>query len=220
MNGAQDLGGMMGFGPVRPEANEPTFHADWERRAFAITLAMGATASWNLDMSRAMRESLPPPLYLAASYYEIWLLGLAKLLAERNLVTANDRAAGRAVDPPMPIARVLRAADVDAVLARGASTERSAPAPALFAVGARVRARNMHPVGHTRLPRYVRGRIGTIAQVHGVHVFPDTHAGGEGEHPQWVYAVAFPARELWGEAADPTVSVSVDCWESYLEPAA
>lgn len=219
MNGAQDMGGMHGFGPVVPEPNEPWFHADWERRALALTLAMGATGSWNIDMSRSARESLPPGEYLAKSYYEIWIAGLEKLMATRGLVTADEIAAGHMLHPAKPVARVLKAADVPAVLARGSSTEREATAPARFAVGDRVRTKNMHPTAHTRLPRYVRGHAGTIEIVHGAHIFADSHAVDGTENPQWLYTVRFDGRELWGESADPTVKVSVDAWEPYLEPA-
>jgi nitrile hydratase len=219
LNGAQDMGGMMGFGPVVPETDEPVFHAGWERRAFALTLAMAAAGGWNIDQSRAARESLHPAHYLAKSYYEIWLAGLEKLMAERGLVAADEIAAGRALHPAKPVARVLTPEGVPATLRKGGPSQRPATAPQRFQVGQRVRARNMHPPGHTRLPRYVRGHVGCIAHVHGAHVFPDANAAGLGEAPQWLYTVRFAAPELWGEAADPTVSVSVDAWESYLEAA-
>jgi nitrile hydratase subunit beta len=219
MNGAQDMGGMMGFGPVMPEKDEPTFHAAWEGRAFALTLAMGGTGSWNLDQSRSARESLNPAQYLAKSYYELWIAGLEKLMAERGLVTPDEIAAGKALTPPKPVARVLSVDNVPATLRKGGPASRPATAPQGFQVGQRVRARNMHPAGHTRLPRYVRGHAGQITHVHGAHVFPDANAAGRGESPQWLYTVRFGAQELWGEAADPRGSVSVDAWESYLEPA-
>lgn len=217
MNGAQDMGGMHGFGPVTPEPNEPVFHAEWERRVLALTLAMGATGEWNLDMSRAARESLPPAEYLAKSYYELWLAGLERLIAARGLVAPQEIAAGRSLGPPSPLKRVLAAADVAKGLARGAATERPANAPARFVVGERVRARNMHPKTHTRLPRYVRGHLGIIERLHGCHVFPDSHAIGAGENPQWLYTVRFDGPELWGADADPSLKVSVDAWEPYLE---
>ncbi|HEU0060312.1 MAG TPA: nitrile hydratase subunit beta [Hyphomicrobiaceae bacterium] len=217
MNGAQDMGGMMGFGPVVAEQDEPVFHAAWERRAFALTLAMAGPGGWNIDQSRAARESLHPAQYLAKSYYEIWLAGLEKLMAERGLITAEEIAAGASLEPGKPVTRVLAAARVESVLARGRPTERAALTPAGFQVGERVRARNLHPTGHTRLPRYVRGHVGRVTHVHGAHVLPDAHAAGLGEDPQWLYTVRFAAQELWGEAADRTASVAVDAWESYLE---
>jgi nitrile hydratase len=220
MNGAQDMGGMHGFGRVELEADEPVFHADWERRAFALTVAMGATGEWNLDASRFARENMPPGDYLASTYYEIWEAGLERLLAERGLVEPGEIASGKALAPTRPVRRVLAGADVPAAMASGGSTTREPPREAGFAVGARVRARTINPRTHTRLPRYVRGHLGTVVAVHGAHVFPDVHATGGGEDPQWLYTVRFEARELWGEQADPTVAVSVDAWEPYLEPAA
>ncbi|HEX2553566.1 MAG TPA: nitrile hydratase subunit beta [Microvirga sp.] len=219
MNGAQDLGGMMGFGAIAPERDEPWFHAPWERRAMGVTIAMGATGAWNIDMSRHARETLPPAEYLSASYYEIWTKGVEKLVVKAGLVSEEELRLGKALTPPAPVRRVLKAEDVPAVLARGGPTEREAAQPARFRAGDRVRTRNMHPTGHTRLPRYARGRTGVIERVHGVHVFPDTNAHGEGENPQWLYTVRFSGREVWGEEADPTLVVSVDAWESYLEPA-
>ena len=219
MNGAHDLGGMMGFGRVDVEADEPWFHAPWERRAFGVTLAMGFTGSWNIDMSRHARESLPPGEYLASSYYDIWTRGVEKLVVQTGLVSAEELAVGQALVEPVRVKRVVTADEVAATLARGGPAERQPETPARFAVGDRVVTRNMHPKGHTRLPRYARAKQGVVERVHGVHVFPDTNAHREGENPQWLYSVRFSGRELWGEEADPTLVVSVDAWESYLEPA-
>lgn len=219
MNGAQDMGGQMGFGPVVPEPNEPPFHAEWEKRALAVTLACGAMGHWSIDASRHARETLPPLEYLGSSYYEIWIKALEKLLQAEGFVSADELRAGRALVPPLRPERVLRAAEVGEALARGSPTERPATQQARFAVGDLVRTANEHPAGHTRVPRYARGRVGRIARVHGVHVFPETSAHGLGEHPQWLYTVAFDGRELWGRAADPGLTVSIDAWESTLEPA-
>ncbi|MDF3839090.1 nitrile hydratase subunit beta [Cupriavidus basilensis] len=216
MNGAQDLGGMQGFGPVRPEPGEAPFHAEWERRVLALTLAMGAVGKWNIDTSRAARESLPPAQYLGSSYYEIWFEGLKALLLKSGLASAEEIAGGRSATAPVALARVLAAEQVGPALARGTPSARPAPGEARFRVGDPVRARQMHPAGHTRLPRYCRGRQGEIVAVHGAHVFPDASAAGAGEQPQWLYTVRFAATELWG--ADTTAdSVNVDCWEPYLE---
>jgi nitrile hydratase beta subunit len=219
MNGAQDLGGQMGFGPVAPEADEPPFHAEWERRALAVTLACGAMGHWSIDSSRHARETLHPVDYLTSSYYEIWIKALEKLLAREGFVSAEELRAGRALAPARTPNRVLRADEVAAALARGSPSERDATAPARFAVGDRVRTANEHPTGHTRVPRYARGRAGRIERVHGVHVFPNASAHGLGERPQWLYTVAFDGRELWGRAADPRLTVSIDAWEETLEPA-
>jgi nitrile hydratase subunit beta len=219
LNGAQDLGGMMGFGRIGFAPDEPWFHADWERRAFGLTLAMGYTGAWNLDMMRHARESLPPAEYLAASYYEVWLKGVERLAVKTGLVSTEELALGQALTEPTRVQRVVRAQDVPGILARGTPAARPVERAARFAVGDRVVTRNMHPKGHTRLPRYARDKEGAIERVHGVHVFPDSNAHGEGENPQWLYTVRFSGRELWGEEADPTLVVSIDAWESYLEPA-
>jgi nitrile hydratase len=170
-------------------------------------------------MSRHARESLPPSEYLTSSYYEIWTKGVEKLVVATGLVSDVELRLGQALAEPAPIKRVLKAEDVPAVLARGGPAERPLEQPARFAVGDRVRTLNMHPQGHTRLPRYARGRIGVVELVHGAHVFPDANAHGQGERPEWLYTVCFLGQELWGEQADPILSVSIDAWESYLEPA-
>ena len=218
MNGAHDMGGMHGFGRVEPDPEGQIFHADWERRVFALTVAMGATGEFNLDASRSAREDLPPGEYLAKTYYEIWQAGLERLIADRGLVTPEEIEAGRSLNPPRPLQRTLAAADVERMIATGGPAEREPKRSARFQVGDQVRARNINPRTHTRLPRYVRGHTGTVVRVHGCHVFPDVHAHGGGEDPHWLYTVRFEARELWGADADPTVAVSVDAWEPYLEP--
>lgn len=219
MNGAHDMGGVHGFGPVRPEPNEPTFHADWERRAFALTLAMGATGEWNLDASRCARENRPPADYLAKSYYELWTAGLIDLMIARGLLTRDEIAAGRALGPGQRLATIVTAREIGQGLMRGAPTGRPAATPARFNTGDRVRAKNMHPTSHTRLPRYVRGHPGVVERVRGCHVYPDSHATSGDENPQWLYTVRFDARELWGSDADANLTVSVDAFEPYLEPA-
>lgn len=216
MNGAQDLGGMHGFGPVLHEPDEPPFHADWEGRVLALTLAMGATGQWNIDTSRAARESLPPAQYLSSSYYEIWLEGLKKLLLDKRLATVEEIEAGKSRAAPTPLASVLGGDQVAAVLSRGSPSDRQPVGEARFAVGDRVRTRQINPPTHTRLPRYCRGKDGQVIAVHGAHSFPDTNALGRGEQPQWLYTVRFGAAELWGP--DTTgASVCVDCWEPYLQ---
>ena len=180
MNGAHDMGGVHGFGAVVPESGEPVFHADWERRVLALTLAMGATGEWTLDAARFARENRPPAEYLSMSYYQIWLAGLEQLLVERGLVAPGELAAGRALWPAKAVKRTLAARDTAGLLKRGGPTSREAPRPARFRVGDQVRARNMHPATHTRLPRYVRGHTGTDTRTHGCHVFPDSNAHGHG----------------------------------------
>jgi nitrile hydratase subunit beta len=216
MNGVHDMGGMDGFGKVTPEPNEPVFHAEWEARVMAMNRALGASGVWNIDMSRFSREVLPPDVYLASSYYRKWFLGLEQMLRDRGLIDADEVAGGRALRPGKPLARKLTADDLSRVMTRGSFT-RPAITPARFKPGDHVRARNMHPKTHTRLPRYVRGHTGVVERVQGCHVFPDTSAAGQGENPQWLYTVRFAARELWGDDADPKVQVSIDAFEPYLE---
>ena len=212
-----DLGGASGFGAVRPEPEGELFHAAWERRALAVTLAMGATGSWNIDASRAARETLPN--YRALGYYEVWVAGLERLLHERGLAHADELAAGRMLHTALPVARMLHAADVAQVLAHGAPTGRPAATAARFAVGQRVRTQATPAAHHTRLPGYARGRFGRVERVHGAHVFADAHAQGLGESPQWLYTVVFDGTELWADAA-PGHTVSIDAWEPYLKAVA
>jgi nitrile hydratase subunit beta len=213
-----DMGGMDGFGKVEPEAGEPPFHHAWEGRVLAMQRAMGYAGAWNIDMSRAAQELLSPDVYLTVSYYKRWALGLERNLLKQDLADSAEIAAGHAHTPAKPLKRKLTADKVEGSLTRG-SFGRPPPAPARFKPGERVRAKNIHPATHTRLPRYVRGHIGTVELVHGCHVFPDTAAIGQGENPQWLYTVVFDSRELWGPDADATIKVSVDAFEPYLETA-
>jgi nitrile hydratase len=219
MNGVHDMGGMDGFGRVEAEPNEPMFHEAWEARVMAMVRAMGAAGAYNIDASRYYRETLPPHVYLASSYYKKWLLGLEDLLIEKGFVSKADMAAGHAVQPAKPLKRgPFKRNDVERIMVRG-KFDRVAPAPAQFKRGDRVRAKNLHPVTHTRLPRYVRGHVGVIERSHGCHVFPDSAAMDLGEDPQWLYTVVFDGTELWGADADPTSKISIDAFEPYLEPA-
>ena len=219
MNGPQDLGGQAGFGPVAPEVDEPVFHAPWERRALGLTLSAGAMGHWPIDEVRHARESLHPADYYASSYYAIWIKALEALRVRHGFVTEGELAAGAMLEPGTAPKRVLKASDVAAMLGRGSPYEREPAAPARFAPGDRVRTVVMHPRGHTRLPRYARGKVGRVETVNGAHVFPDANAHGRGEAPQWLYTVVFEADELWGPDGDPGGRVSIDAWESYLERA-
>jgi nitrile hydratase beta subunit len=200
-----DLGGSVAHGAIIQEPEGELFHAPWEPRVLALTLAMTATGLWNLDMNRAARETLVN--YRELSYYEIWLAALEKLLADSGVLQES------ATPPP----RVLRAELVAATLARGTPFERAPARAARFALGDRVRMRADQPAHHTRLPGYACGKIGAVTRVHGVHVFADTNASGQGECPQWLYTIAFDERELWGEDSAQRSTVSVDAWEPYLE---
>jgi nitrile hydratase len=218
MNGVHDMGGMDGFGKVVPEPNEPVFHAPWEGRVLAMQRAMNFCGAYNIDMSRAAQEALPPPVYLRADYYSRWAMGIERNVVARGFAGADELAAGHALRPGKPVKRKLTPADIDKVMTRG-SYGRPAPAPARFKLGDRVRMKNIHPKTHTRLPRYVRGHVGEIVHVHGCHVFPDSVAIDQGENPQWLYTVRFNSHELWGPDADPTVKISVEAFEPYLDPA-
>jgi nitrile hydratase len=208
---------MMGFGPVACEPEGLVFHADWEKRVLALTLAVGSLGEWNTDMSRHARESLHPADYLTASYYEIWLKGLEKLIVARGLATRDEIAAGSAINPPKPTRPPLAAPDVAPTLARGTPYDRPPEAPARFSVGEAVRTLNINPAGHTRLPRYARGKRGRIERVYGVFVFADANAQELDPRPQWLYCLRFSGVELWGREGDPALAVSIDAWESYLE---
>ena len=225
MNGAHDLGGMHGYPDLGRERREPVFHHEWERRCFAITLGAGFLGRWNIDMSRRAREQMDPGEYLTTSYYEHWLHGLETLLVERGLLTREEidaRLAGGAGVPAAPTPgqpAALPACEVEAALRRGAPATVDVERPVRFQPGDRVRTANIHPTGHTRLPRYARGRRGAVRADRAVHVFPDAHATGGGKDPQRLYSVEFTARELWGEAASAVDTVCIDLWDSYLEPA-
>ncbi|MFT2212540.1 nitrile hydratase subunit beta [Rhizobium giardinii] len=219
MNGAQDLGGQHGMGPVAPEKDEPYFHAEWEKRALGLTLSCGAFGAWTIDESRHARESLPPATYLAASYYEIWIRALETLLTRHRFVSSAELAEGRMLEKGAQPKRILTADMVAGVLAKGGPCDRPVAEAPVFAVGERVRTRNFNPETHTRLPRYARAKTGIVEAVQGSFVFPDDNAHGKGENPQWVYTVVLDASEIWGDGADPSLTVSIDAWESYLERA-
>ena len=217
MNGVHDMGGMHGMGPIRPENEEPVFHARWEARVYAMVRAMGAWGRWNIDASRHQRELIPPADYLRMSYYEKWLAGLTELLVKRGLVSREELESGRA-SPATPKAQpALTPEKVPVVTAKGSPANRESHSTALFSAGDAVRTRNIHPEGHTRLPRYARAKRGSIDRIHGVHVFPDSNAAFRGENPQHLYSVRFAAREIWGERAAAQDAVYIDLWESYLE---
>jgi nitrile hydratase len=219
MDGVHDMGGMDGFGEVNPEPNEPVFHERWEGRVLAISRAIRALGAWNIDWDRYGIELLLPQVYLTSSYYKRWFLRSVNLLVQRGFIEADEIAAGHALHPGKEPGRgKFTLADVERVVRRG-SYGRPVPAPARFKIGDRVRAKNIHPRTHTRLPRYARGHVGVVERLHGAHVFPDSVVAGKGEDPQWLYTVRFDAQELWGADADPTVKVSIEAFEPYLEHA-
>lgn len=221
MNGAHDMGGMHGYGAIEPEpeAEEPVFHCDWEKRVFGLTLAAAFLGEWNADMSRHARERQQPADYLQNSYYENWLAGLEKLLLEKGLVTAGELATGRAAgagDEEIR-RRILKSERVSEMLDKGGPVSREIDGAPRFHPGDRIRAVNQHPQGHTRQPRYVRGCPGVIREHHGAHVFPDRSAEGVREAGH-LYNVRFEAADLWGNGVGSS-AVYVDLWEGHLEPA-
>ena len=217
MNGIHDMGGMDGFGAVVPgPPGEPPFHHAWEGRVMGISRAMSAAGVWNIDETRDGIERLPPAVYLNSSYFKKWFLRSVNILLARGYISADELAAGQASGPAKPLPQPVRPSGPPAApLVRG-RFERPAPAPARFKIGDTVCTRNIHPATHTRLPRYARGHTGVIERLYGCHVFPDSNATGKGEDPQWLYAVRFTARELWGAGADQTVTVLIDAFEPYL----
>jgi nitrile hydratase beta subunit len=220
MNGVHDMGGMHGMGPIEHEKNEPTFHEPWEGRVYAMTRVVRAGGGrQNLDNSRHQIELLPPVDYLRMTYYERWFARLVKQLVTNGIVTREELesghpAAGSTKETPRVAGQM-----VPEMVARRNSARRNVAVAARFAVGQRVRARNINPTGHTRLPRYSRGKAGVIVRDHGVFVFPDTNAEFTGEKPQHVYSVRFAARELWGDQASPRDFVHLDMWDDYLDHA-
>jgi nitrile hydratase len=218
MNGIHDLGGMHGFGPVEPEANEPVFHAAWEERVFALNSGIGAWGRWAVDESRQTIERMPPADYLTATYYEKWLLGMIENAVRHGLITREEADTGRR-DASAPIVTPKLTADgVTPVMQRGSPKTRAVERQPMFRPGDSVVTRNIHPATHTRLPRYARDKPGVVVAFHGAHVFPDTNAVAQGENPQPLYTVRFQARTLWGDAANPRDTVCLDLWEDYLAP--
>jgi nitrile hydratase subunit beta len=221
MDGIHDMGGMHGMGPVQTEEDPELFHAEWEKRIFAINNAIGPLKFRNIDESRHGRERMNPAEYLASSYYQIWYDGLVRIMTEKGILTPGELA-GTA--PLAPVTRSLgpkmTADAVDQIMSRGGSYkiegDEAAKHPPLFKVGDKVRGRNIHPTGHTRLPRYARGKAGQIIADYGVHVFPDANAHGP-DRPQHLYNVRFSSRELWGLDGNDQDYVSLDLWDDHLE---
>ena len=219
MNGVHDMGGQQGMGPVEYEKNEPVFHSPWEGRIYALNRAMRAWRKWSLDTDRHALEVVPPIDYLRMGYYERWVGRLAAQVVQYGLVTKEEVESGSVAPGSTKATPALSLATSSRWLNRGIASSHDPRVRPLFKVRQRVRARNINPTGHTRLPRYARGKIGVIVRDHGVYLFPDTNAHFQGEKRQHVYSVRFAARELWGENASPLDSVHVDMWDDYLERA-
>jgi nitrile hydratase len=219
MNGIHDLGGLTCFGPVRRAPDEPVFHSDWERRVFAMNIAALAFLG-PVDRARHAIERMDPAEYLTTSYYEHWLTALVTMAQDLGYLTAEEVQTARVTNVKKPPHPPPTAAMVEALIRNGMpATREQGDVAAAFEPGDRVRARNLEISGHTRLARYVRGKIGTVAMHHGSHVFPDTAAHDRGENAQPLYTVRFEARELWGDNVARRDCVYIDLWQDYLEPA-
>jgi nitrile hydratase subunit alpha len=217
MNGVHDMGGMQNMGPVQAEINEPVFHAPWEGHVFAMCLAMLPWGKWTA-VFRYQVELIPADQYLQMSYYEKWLVGVVESMVKTGFATRAEIESGMPA-PGSPKQIPALTADKVPALINGTPPSRNVAVSAQFQPGERVRARGINPITHTRLPRYARGKVGTIARDYGVSVFPDTSAQFLGEEPQHVYSVRFIARDLWGEQANRRDTVYIDLWDDYLEPA-
>jgi nitrile hydratase subunit beta len=216
MNGIHDMGGMQDMGPIVYEKNEPVFHEPWEGRVYAIRRAMGAWRKWTTDHTRHEIEQIPPADYIRMSYYERWLVSTVEIMIKVGLITRTEVENGKPSPGSARATPAVTTADAAALMIRPKVARPDSRVAARFKVGERVRTRNMHPIGHTRLPRYARDKAGTIHRDHGIYVFPDTIVAGLGEKPQHLYSVRFEARELWGPEASARHSVYLDLWDDYL----
>jgi nitrile hydratase len=217
MNSVHDMGGQQGMGPVRYEKDEPVFHESWEGRIYALNRAMRAWRKWSLDTDRHALETMSPLDYLRMSYYERWLHRLEAQLVSYGFVTRDELQSGKPAPGSTRATPMFTLATASRWLNRGIASSRDPAVRPSFKVGQRVRARTINPIGHTRLPRYARGKAGVVMRDHGVYIFPDTNAHFQGEKRQHVYSVRFTARELWGDGASQRDSVHIDMWDDYLE---
>lgn len=216
MNGAHDMGGRLGFGPVVPEANEPVFHVPWEGRVYGIAATLGVFDLWSLDEDRHACENQLPQKYISSSYYEIWMSMFGRMLVEKGVVTASEFRNGKSRNGKVTTPK-LKPKKVMEAQTSFWSYQRATESKPVFSVGQMVRVRNMMTPTHTRLPGYLRGVVGEIVIIHGNHVFPDSNSIGKGEDPHWLYAVRFTAKAVWGRDANDVIHA--DMWEPYLEPA-
>lgn len=219
MNGVHDVGGMQGLAPLVVEPNEPVFHEKWEGRVWALVNAVSAWRRWNLDVFRHQQEQFPATDYLGVRYYERWLFTLIEDVVRHGLVSREEVERCRPACGAPKLTPPLQASMVAQLRRRGIPTTRSVERQPRYRPGDAVRTRNIHPLTHTRLPRYARDKQGVIVALHGAHVFPDSNAQFQGENPQPLYTVKFEARALWGDAASPRDTVCLDLWEDYLEAA-
>jgi nitrile hydratase beta subunit len=222
MDTVHDIGGRQGFGPVRwqNDHDEEAFHEEWEARAWAMCMCMfagwrGKPEVWTPDWARHVRERIDPIDYLTRNYYDLWVQSLAATLIDRGTIRLEELA-------PATATRETRATTDESNRKSGSTAEKSATdrnggEPA-FSVGERVRAKMSITAFHTRLPAYVRGRVGVIEDYHGSQPLADASARGVIKQEP-LYTIAFEAASLWPEAQAHRERVFVDAWESYLEPA-
>ena len=223
MTRVHDMGGRFGDGPVVPEPEGPVFEKDWHARALAVTLAAGSLGQWNIDISRHARERLSPKDYARFSYYEKWMAGLADLLVETGVLTEEELKGNATQDSPLKT-RKLTADQVATTLAAGGPADRPSDIAPIFAPGDKVvtrkiTANRLVDGGHTRLPAYAAGARGHVVRYHGTHVLPDSAAHRLGDAAEPLYAVSFPASELWADPEHLRDEVVLDLWQSYLAPA-
>jgi nitrile hydratase beta subunit len=223
LNGVHDLGGMDGFGRVEYEADEPVFHQPWERKVFGMAVTGAGVPARSLDAFRHELEQLDPIQYLSSTYYERWLARIERATVAAGVLTREEIAARMEefmADPERPVPHrddPEWTQQVVHLIRTGRPTLRHVRRKPRFMIGDRIITRNLNPRGHTRLPRYARGKRGIIVAHHGAHVFPDSNVHGLGENPQHLYTVRISARQLWGDTAQPNTSVYLDLWERYLE---
>ncbi len=217
MDGIHDMGGMDGFGPIPIEQDEPVFHAPWEGRVWALNSALGALGKWNIDAGRYEMEQLDPILYLQSIYYQRWLYRTENILIAHGMVTRQELETPPERRKVEKQGQALSVEDIFARQRQARSARVDAEVPARFKTGDKVRARNIYPKGHTRLPRYVRGKVGVIDRDHGVFIFPDSNAVFAGKKPQHLYSVQFAAQEVWGSDAASADKIYMDMWDDYLE---
>jgi len=219
MNGIHDMGGMHGLGPIEHEKDEPVFHAPWEGRMFGMRRGGTFPPGYNIDRWRHIRELIPPHLYLSRSYYDHWYMAYVAALLHSGMATREEIRSGHAAPGTAKRNDAMRPDQIERAQKTGGRFAREVTTTPIFAIGQRVRARNINPTGHVRLPRYARGKVGIVQLHHGGHVLPDSNAHLLGEAPQHLYSVAFTMRELWGPDASAHDETCADLWESYLEPA-
>jgi nitrile hydratase len=219
MNGIHDMGGMQDMGPIPIEKNEPVFHEPWEGRALALLLACAYSYLLHFPIRFAI-EKIPPAEYLRMSYFERFVEATQNMLLIAGVLKGEEIATGKPTAGSAKAKPAVPAAKVAALISEDDDSRLNISSPARFEVGQRVRARNINPSGHTRLPRYARAKTGVIVRDQGVFAFEDSNAAGfQSEKPQHVYSVRFSAAELWGNNAAPQDGVYIDMWEDYLEHA-